>query len=89
MVNVAVVGAAGYAGIEAVRLVLGHPRLRLALATSGAEVGHPGSAGAGALEFIEHGQGLGVTPGLHVVRRLAERLQPDLVALARTALPNL
>ena len=28
MVEVAVVGAAGYAGIEAVRLVLGHPRLR-------------------------------------------------------------
>ncbi len=33
-VDVAVVGAAGYAGIEAVRLVLGHPRLRLTLATS-------------------------------------------------------
>lgn len=40
MVEVAVVGAAGYAGIEAVRLVLGHPRLRLALATSAADAGN-------------------------------------------------
>lgn len=41
VVDVAVVGAAGYAGIEAVRLVLGHPRLRLALATSAADAGKP------------------------------------------------
>ncbi|HSK47372.1 MAG TPA: N-acetyl-gamma-glutamyl-phosphate reductase [Coriobacteriia bacterium] len=41
MVKVAVVGAAGYAGIEAVRLVLGHPRLELVLATSGADEGRP------------------------------------------------
>jgi N-acetyl-gamma-glutamyl-phosphate reductase len=41
MVEVAVIGAAGYAGIEAVRLVLGHPRLRLALATSSADAGRP------------------------------------------------
>ena len=39
MVEVAVVGAAGYAGIEAVRWVLGHPRLHLALATSAADEG--------------------------------------------------
>ncbi len=39
MVEVAVVGAAGYAGIEAVRWVLGHPRLELALATSAADEG--------------------------------------------------
>ena len=40
MVDVAVVGAAGYAGIEAVRwLVLGHPRLELALVTSAADAG--------------------------------------------------
>jgi N-acetyl-gamma-glutamyl-phosphate reductase len=59
MVNVAVVGAAGYAGIEAVRLVLGHPRLRLALATSTADAGksiasvYPALAGATDLAFVE------------------------------------
>jgi len=41
VVDVAVIGAAGYAGIEAVRLVLGHPRLRLTLATSAADEGKP------------------------------------------------
>ena len=39
MTNVAVVGAAGYAGIEAVRLVLGHDLLELTIATSGADEG--------------------------------------------------
>ena len=59
MVNVAVVGAAGYAGIEAVRLVLGHPRLRLVLATSGADAGkhiasvYPALAGATDLAFVD------------------------------------
>lgn len=57
MVDVAVVGAAGYAGIEAVRLVLGHPRLRLALATSAADEGksiagvYPALAGATDVAF--------------------------------------
>ena len=37
--NVAVVGAAGYAGAEAMRWVLGHPRLALAMATSAADAG--------------------------------------------------
>ncbi len=41
MVDVAVVGAAGYAGIEAVRLVLGHPEMRLVAATSAADEGRP------------------------------------------------
>jgi N-acetyl-gamma-glutamyl-phosphate reductase len=41
MVQVAVIGAAGYAGIEAVRLVLGHPRLSLTMATSAADFGRP------------------------------------------------
>ena len=44
MTNVAVVGAAGYAGIEAVRLVLSHDRLRLTLATSTADDDKPVSA---------------------------------------------
>ncbi len=41
MVDVAVVGAAGYTGIEAVRWMLGHPQLSLACATSGADAGKP------------------------------------------------
>lgn len=41
MVDVAVVGAAGYAGIEAVRWVLAHPRLSLVTATSAADAGRP------------------------------------------------
>ena len=39
MIDVAIVGASGYAGIEAVRLVLGHDRLRLTMATSTADEG--------------------------------------------------
>lgn len=59
MVEVAVIGAAGYAGIEAVRLVLAHPRLRLALATSSADAGnsiasvYPALAGFADLTFTE------------------------------------
>lgn len=37
--DVAVIGAAGYAGIEAVRLVLGHPEMRLAVVTSSQDAG--------------------------------------------------
>lgn len=37
--DVAIVGAAGYAGIEAVRLVLGHPGMRLVAVTSAQEAG--------------------------------------------------
>lgn len=39
MVDVAVIGAAGYAGVEAVRWVLGHPGLTLTHVTSGADAG--------------------------------------------------
>ena len=59
MVEVAVIGAAGYAGIEAVRLVLGHPRLDLVLATSAADAGkhigagYPALVGATDLAFSE------------------------------------
>ena len=41
MVKVAVIGAAGYAGIEVVRWVLGHPELELVSATSTADAGRP------------------------------------------------
>lgn len=57
MVEVAVVGAAGYTGIEAVRWILGHPRLSLACATSGADAGkklaevYPALRGATDMEF--------------------------------------
>jgi N-acetyl-gamma-glutamyl-phosphate reductase len=59
VVGVAVIGAAGYAGIEAVRWVLGHPRLELTLATSGADAGrvisdvYPSLAGTTDLKFAE------------------------------------
>ncbi len=59
MVDVAVVGAAGYAGIEAVRWIIGHPRLRLTVATSGADAGkklsslYPALTGATELTFSE------------------------------------
>jgi len=52
MVGVAVVGAAGYAGVETVRWILGHPEFELVLATSGADAGrrlddvYPALAGA-------------------------------------------
>ena len=39
MIDVAIVGAAGYAGIEAARLVLGHPQMRLVEVTSAADAG--------------------------------------------------
>lgn len=39
MLSVAIVGAAGYAGVELTRLVLGHPNLGLALVTSAADAG--------------------------------------------------
>lgn len=39
MIDVAIIGAPGYAGVELTRLVLGHPEMRLVLATSAAEAG--------------------------------------------------
>jgi len=59
VVDVAVIGAAGYAGIETVRWVLGHPRLRLAMATSGVDAGrlvadvYPALSGATDIAFTE------------------------------------
>lgn len=58
MVEVAVVGAAGYTGIEVVRWVLGHPRMSLAMATSSADEGkridsvYPALSGATDLCFV-------------------------------------
>lgn len=59
MTDVAVVGAAGYAGAEAVRWTLAHPVFRLACVTSAADAGrplselYPGFAGATDLVFSE------------------------------------
>jgi N-acetyl-gamma-glutamyl-phosphate reductase len=59
MVEVAVFGAAGYAGIEAVRLVLGHPQMHLAAATSSADAGkriadvYPALEGHTDVAFVE------------------------------------
>ena len=53
MPSVAIVGAAGYAGVELTRLVLGHPELELVLVTSAADAGrrvdelYPALAGCG------------------------------------------
>lgn len=41
MIRATVIGAAGYTGIETVRLLLGHPDLELVGITSSAEVGRP------------------------------------------------
>lgn len=58
MVDVAVIGAAGYAGIELVRLLLAHPEMRLTLVTSAADAGravadvYPALTGLTDLAFV-------------------------------------
>ena len=39
--KVGIVGAAGYAGAELIRLVLGHPEFELVAITSNADAGQP------------------------------------------------
>ena len=50
VIRAAVVGGAGYTGIETVRLLLGHPDFEVTVVTSAAEAGRslelPGSAGS-------------------------------------------
>ncbi|MBN2404774.1 MAG: N-acetyl-gamma-glutamyl-phosphate reductase [Coriobacteriia bacterium] len=59
MVSVAIVGAAGYAGAELTRLVLGHPLMELAMVTSSADAGrrvsqlYPALAGCD-LVYVPH-----------------------------------
>ena len=61
-IRVGVVGAAGYAGIEVVRLVLAHPEFELAAATSDELAGkridavYPGFTGATDAVFTAHAQ---------------------------------
>jgi N-acetyl-gamma-glutamyl-phosphate reductase len=80
MTRVAVVGAAGYSGIEAVRLVLGHPRLELTVATSSADEGkalsavYPALAGATDLTFSDVD-----------VAAIAEKADVALLAVPHTA----
>lgn len=58
MIRVAVVGAAGYAGVELTRLLLAHPAMELASVTSSVEAGravedvYPALAGCG-LRYVE------------------------------------
>lgn len=58
--KVAVVGAAGYAGIEAVRLLIAHPEFELVAITSNADAGqslasvYPAFAGVSDLVFTRH-----------------------------------
>ena len=42
--KVGIVGAAGYAGAELIRLMLGHPEFELVAITSNADAGQPLSA---------------------------------------------
>jgi N-acetyl-gamma-glutamyl-phosphate reductase len=58
--NIAVVGAAGFAGIEAVRHVLGHPGFRLIAVSSDSDSGkslsdlYPALIGKTDMKFVEH-----------------------------------
>lgn len=58
--KVGIVGAAGYAGAELIRLVLGHPEFELAAITSNADAGqplsavHPSFTGVSDLVFTTH-----------------------------------
>lgn len=60
-IKAGVVGAPGFAGIEAVRIILGHPEFELIAATSNEYAGkkisdvYPGFAGVTDLEFSAHG----------------------------------
>ena len=61
-IQAGIVGAAGFAGIEAVRLVLGHPEFELVAATSNELAGkkiselYPGFTDASNVEFVAHDQ---------------------------------
>ena len=63
MIRAAIVGAAGYTGIELVRLLLGHPGIAITLVTSTADAGravedlYPALAGCG-LSFVEPDAGV-------------------------------
>ncbi len=62
MVRVGVIGATGYSGIEAVKIVAGHPKAELSYVTSTKEVGTP----------LAH-----VYPGLHRLGLTYEAFDPD------------
>ncbi|MDR2106826.1 MAG: N-acetyl-gamma-glutamyl-phosphate reductase [Coriobacteriales bacterium] len=70
--NVAVIGGAGYAGIELVRYLLGHPGFRLIAVTSDGDVGkplaelYPALTGRTDLVFVEHSAVAAMTD-LHAV----------------------
>lgn len=96
VIDVAVVGAAGYAGIEAVRWVLGHPRMALTLATSTGDRGkalsalYPALAGATDLAFespdVERISQVASVAILAVPHTAALGLVPELVARGVTVI---
>ncbi|MDZ4177950.1 MAG: N-acetyl-gamma-glutamyl-phosphate reductase [Coriobacteriia bacterium] len=80
MTDVAIIGAAGYAGIELTRLVLGHPRLRLNAVTSRGDAGaridevYPALSGLSDLRYEEPD-----------VARIASRASVVFLAVPHTA----
>lgn len=71
-IKAAVVGAAGFAGIEAVRLLLNHPAFDLVFVTSNANAGekiasiYPAFAGATSLEFCTNDEFLESSPACDI-----------------------
>lgn len=69
MIDVTILGAAGYAGAELTRLVLGHPDMRLVAVTSSADAGrrvddvYPALAGCD-LAYVGHEEGAASAAGL-------------------------
>jgi hypothetical protein len=64
MVDVAIVGAAGYSGVELTRLVAGHPEMELAMVTSASDARiASGIAGTGAEKLSGCGEFLLIASG--------------------------
>lgn len=91
--SVAVVGASGYTGGELLRLLLGHPDVRLVAATSDRHAGqlvhrtHPNLRGATDLRFVSRAE----LPDSDVVftcvpHGAAQRIVPDLLDAGRTVI---
>lgn len=84
MIPAAIVGAAGYAGVELARLLLGHPSFEIVAVTSSADAGrrvsdvYPALAGCD-LEYVEHDASL-----IASVAKVAFLAVPHTAAMAMT-----